>query len=55
MQSLILLSALSILVMNPENKKFDADKYITYLLEKEAQAEYKLEELLKADAEECDN
>lgn len=54
-QSLILLSALSILVMNPENKKFDADAYITYLLKKEANAEYKLEELLMPDAESEDN
>ncbi len=47
MQLLIVLSALSAQVLLPQTGKFDSRKYISTLLEKEAEAEYKLDNLLK--------
>ena len=46
MQSLIVLSALSIMIINPNSRKFDGEEYISTLLEKEATSEYKLDKLL---------
>ena len=47
MQLLIVLSALSAQVLLPQTGKFDSRKYISTPLEKEAEAEYKLDSLLK--------
>ena len=47
MQNLIVLSALSYVTLYGAKGKFVADEYIDTLLEKEALAEYKLNELLK--------
>lgn len=47
MQSLIVLSALSIKLRNPDSKAFNAEEYISLLLEKEAQSGYKLDLLLE--------
>ena len=46
MQTLIVLSALSYVTVNGVKGKFSADEYIDELLEKEALAEYKLDNLL---------
>ncbi len=47
MQSLIVLSAISIRIKNPDNKKFDAEAYVSELLAKEATSGYKLDLLLE--------
>ena len=46
MQLLIVLSALSVEVFIVDKKKFDSEKYVAKLLEKEDLAEYRLDKLL---------
>ena len=47
MQLIIVLSALSAEVMLPSTGRFSSEKYISVLLEKESESEYKLDRLLE--------
>jgi Glycosidases len=51
MQSLILITALSLAIMSPRRAVFDPEKFVSTLFDKEAAAEYKLASLLKKDEE----